>query len=111
MAVIAAQTMVRAGLEATYSAAAAGGDTFLNYGNQFIHVKNGHSGDQTVTIETPGTVDGLAISNRSVVVTAGEERFIGPFPPAYYNNSTGYVSLTYSGVTALTIAVITQGAL
>ena len=113
MATLTAQVMTRAGLEVTYSAATVspGYDQFLNYGNQFIHIRNGHSGDQTVTISTPATLDGLDVNPRSVVITANEERFIGPFPPAVYNNSSGLVTLSYSGVTALTLAVITQGAL
>jgi len=111
MATIAAQAMTRTGLEETYSSAAGGGDDFINYGNQFLHIKNGSAGDITVTIVTPGTVDGLAISNRAVIVSAGEDRFIGPFPPAYYNDSSGKVALTYSGVTSLSLAVITHGAL
>lgn len=104
MAVLTVQNVVRAGLEATYAAAAAGGDSFPNDGKDtFAHVKNGSGGSIDVTIETPGTVDGLAIADRVVAVPAGEERMIGPFPTATYSNSVG---LTYSGVTSLTVAAI-----
>ena len=110
MATIAAQTISRTGLEAVYSAAASGGDNFVNTGKEFLHVKNGSAGDITVTIVTSATVDGLAVSDRAVVVTANEERFIGPFPTPYYNNASSQVALTYSGVTTLTLAVLNPGA-
>ena len=41
MATLSAQAVVEAGLEASYSAAAAGGDEWANTGSEFIHVKNG----------------------------------------------------------------------
>ena len=109
MATLTAQTIVRAGLEATYAACAGGGDEFVNTGAEFIHIKNGHSGTQTVTIATPNTVDGLAIADRAVAVTNAEERMIGPFPPGIYNDGNGKVQLTYDAVTALTIAILKLG--
>jgi len=109
MATLAAEQIVRAGLSPTFNAAAGGGDEFVNTGNEFIHVKNGHSGSQDVVIETPATVDGLAVADRTVSVPNGEERIIGPFPVATYNDVAAKVQLTYSGVTLLTIAVLKPG--
>jgi len=106
MATLTVEEIVRAGLEPTFNAAAGGGDEFENSGSEFIHVKNGHSGAQTVTIATPATVDGLAVADRAVAVPAGEERVIGPFPRSTYNDAAGKVQLTYSGVTLLTLAVM-----
>lgn len=106
MAVLTVQSVSRSGLEATYASCAVGGDTFVNSGYEIIHIKNGHSGAQTVTITTPATTYGLAIADPAVEVTAGEERFIGPFPPAVFNGASDTVSLTYSGVTSLTIAIL-----
>lgn len=94
------------GLEATKNAAAGGGDVFVNDGNIVIIVENGSAGDITVTATSTGTVQGLAIADPAIVVTAGEERMIGPFDPAIFNNSSGQVALTYSGVTSLTVQVI-----
>jgi hypothetical protein len=51
-------------------------------------------------------VDGLAIAERTVVVTAGESRKIGPFPPNIYNQSDGMVYLDYSAVTDVTVALM-----
>lgn len=106
MAVLTAQAISRTGLEATYDSAAAGGDSFVNTGVEFIHIKNGSGGDITVTAATTVTVDSLAVADLAVVITAGEERMIGPFPCRWYGTSVG---LTYSGVTSLTLAVLQPG--
>lgn len=108
MATLTVQTIARTGLETTYAAAAAGGDQFANDGKEFLHVKNGSGGDITVTIESQVSSPpaGTAVTNQAVVVTAGEERMIGPFPKSAYNDASGYVQITYSGVTTLTIAAI-----
>jgi len=109
MATLTAQTVVRAGLEATYASCAAGGDEFVNTGDEFIHIKNAAVADQTVTIATPATVDGLAVADRAVVITASEERFIGPFPSSTYNDANSKVQLTYDAVITMTIAVLKPG--
>ena len=110
MADLSIQSIVEAGLEATYASCAAGGDTFANDGSekQFLHVKNGDASDHTVTV-TPdisskdvrgyGT---LTRANVAVVVTAGEERFIGPFPTPAFETP----AITYDDVTSMTIAVL-----
>ena len=41
-----------------------------------------------------------------VVVTNAEERMIGPFHKAAFNDANGKVQITYSGVVALTIAAV-----
>jgi len=108
MATKSVQTIIRTGtgLTPAYTSCSGGGDVFPNAGNEVIHIKNGHSGAQTVTIVSQSTVDGLAVADRAIAIPAGEERFIGPFPQGTYNNSSGQVELTYSGVTSLTIAVL-----
>lgn len=103
MATLTVQDIVRTGLETTYADAAGGGDDFANTGVEFIHIKNGSGSDITLTIVTTETIDGLAVADRTVVITAGEERMIGPFPCRWYGAS---VSLTYSDVTSLTLAII-----
>ena len=45
-------------------------------------------------------------SNVAVAVPAGEERLIGPFPKAAFNDANNKVQLTYSSHTGLTIAVL-----
>jgi len=100
------QQIVRTGLEQTYAAAHADGNKFSNDGRMFLHVKNGAGAPITVTIQTPGQVDGLAIADQVVTVTNGEERMIGPFPPNIYNQDDRMVYVDYSSVTSVTAAVL-----
>lgn len=106
MAELTVQNISITGLEATFASAAGGGDTFKNDGRTFFEVNNGSGGDITLTFTTPGTVQGVAIADPTVVVTAGERRHIGPFDPSIFNNSSGLVAVGYSGVTSLTVAAI-----
>lgn len=111
MATLTTQNIVEAGLEASYAAAAAGGDTFVNdtSGRSFIHVKNGGGSDITVSIEavrssvSSGTYGPLTKEDISVSVTAGEDRFIGPIRAAAYGNNP---DIQYSDVTDVTLAVL-----
>ena len=100
------QDIVRAGLSPSYTAAIADGHSFANNGRVFAHIKNGDAAEKTITIQTPGTVDGLAVADRTVTIPASEERMIGPFAPAQYNQGNGTVYLDYSAVTSVTVAAI-----
>jgi hypothetical protein len=100
------QQIARTGLETAYSAAVADGGKFSNDGRMFLHVKNGAGAPINVTIQTPGTVDGLAVAEQVVAVTNAEERMIGPFPPNIYNQTDGMVYVDYSAVTDVTVALL-----
>ncbi len=102
------QQITSAGLEATYVAANADGNKFNNTDRTLFHVKNGGGGDVTLTFQTPGTVDGLAIAERTVVCTAGEERFWRGQPSIYNQPTTdaGMVYVDYSGVVSVTVAAL-----
>jgi hypothetical protein len=98
------QSITRAGLNPSYTAANADGHSISNDGKKtFLHVKNGGGGSVDVTVQTPGSVDGLAVADRVVAVPAGEERAIGPFPTAYYGST---VNVDFSGVTSVTVAAL-----
>lgn len=108
MAQLSVQAVTRAGtgLTPSYAAASGGGDTVKVGPTVFLHVKNGHSSAQTVTVVTPGTTaGGLAISDLAIAVPNGAERMIGPIDNSF-RGSGGLASITYSGVTSLTIAAI-----
>lgn len=80
------QTTARTGLNPSYTAATADGEGIDNDSQRVVlHVKNAGGGACVVSLDTPGTVDGLAIPSLDVTVPAGEERFIGPFPKNVYN--------------------------
>ena len=105
MAALTTQAVPSTGLSATANAAAGGGDTFP-FGS-IIRVFNGGGAPITVTMVTPGVVDGdLAVANRDVTVTNATAKFIRPTVD-YRDPDTGLVSLTYSGVTSVTVEVIT----
>jgi hypothetical protein len=107
MATLTPQVIKLTGLEAIYGACAAGGDQFITTGRTLIHVKNGHSSPQSVSATFTATCNhGVAAEVKTVEVTNAEDRFIGPFLIEWFANSLGYVSLSYTGVTALTIAVL-----
>ena len=90
-------------------AAAGGGDVFPNTGQEILIIKNGGGSAVTLTVVTAATVDGLAVADLTASIGAGETRALGPFPPSIYNDTLvngGNVSLTYSAVTSVTVAVL-----
>lgn len=91
------------GLEPAYVAAEGDGNSVANTGEQFVHVKNGSGVSVTVTVQTPATVQGIDIDEVEVAIAAGEERMIGPWPPAVYNQAGGLVYVDYSAVTTVTV--------
>jgi len=98
------QEIVRAGLTPVLAAANTDGSYIPNDGRVFLQVKNTNGAAVTVTIDTPGSVDGNAIANLAVIIplTSGD-KLIGPFPPAIYNQSDGTIKVTFSAVTDVTI--------
>ena len=100
------QKVVLGGLSPTYAAASAGGNEFENSGREFIHVKNGHTSPQTVTVNSQVVCNQGFDHDVAVAIPASEERMIGPFPQSRFNDAGGKVQVTYSGVTALTIAAV-----
>lgn len=107
MALLTVQNISTTGLGPTYAAANAGGDTFPNNGRTLLHVKNGGASAVTVTLVSAKTCNQGFQHDLQVSVPAGGERMIGPFPPDRFNNeSTGQVSVTYSGVTSVTVAAL-----
>lgn len=105
MATVTTQSITNAGAATTYSAASPGGDRFLPADGTFLHVKNGSGSPITVTLVTPGTVDGLAITDRAVSVPATSERFIA-VPDSLYRSSDGLADITWSATTTVTFAVV-----
>jgi hypothetical protein len=96
------QAIVRTGLETTYAAVdGTNGNQFQNDGRMFLHVKNGSGAPISVYVDARATVNDLTI-----VVTNGESRDIGPFPPNLYNDANRRVQVTYSSGTTVTEAVL-----
>lgn len=103
---LAVQSISRDGLEATFSAAPSDGVSFANDGRVLLEVYNGGGGSINVTVQTPNTVDGLAIADRVVAVGAGERYHIGLFDPDDYNQSDRTVYVDFSGVIDVVVAAL-----
>jgi hypothetical protein len=108
MATLTINPVVRAGLNLTTvdTAAAGGGDEFVNTGREMFYANNASGGAIVITFVTTPTVDGLAIADRTVSVPAGEIMVVGPFATSQYNDTAEKIQVTYDGVTSLTVAVI-----
>ena len=106
MPILTNQIVTLAAIAPSYAACAAGGDEFVNSGRDFIHIKNGHTSPQTVTVNSQTVCDQGVDHDVPVVVTNAQERMIGPFPKGRFDDTGGKVQLTYSGVVALTIAIV-----
>lgn len=104
MALLNTQAISQTGIAPTFVAGSAGGDTFRNNGTNFIHVKNGGASSITVTIDSVEKCNHGFDHNLTVSVAAGAERIIGPFDEKRFNNESGQVSVSYSGVTSVTVA-------
>jgi hypothetical protein len=93
-------------LDAQLGPATSGGDDCQTGAGVFLVVKNADASSHTVTLVTPGTVDGdLAIADRAVVVAAGKTELI-PLTATYRNPATGRANITYDAVTSVSVAVI-----
>jgi hypothetical protein len=117
------QTAARAGLTTTYTASGASpllnvADTFIfqNTGKEYLLFQKTGATACVVTIDTPGTVDGLAVAQRTVTVGAGSGDAIattplviaGPFPPATYNTpgTSMFSGFTLDNITGLSVRII-----
>ena len=69
---------------------------FRNNGRALLHVNNTTGSTVTMTFETPGTVDGLAITDKTATLVTGKAAVFGPFPPATYNNEEGEVKVAFN---------------
>ncbi len=108
MATKSVQTIIYAGIEGVYTQCATA-DKVLAGAATFLHFKNGSGAPITVTVATPGTVDGLAIADPTAIVAAGGERFVGPLAVGTFGDADDarLVALSYSDVTSLTFAALT----
>ena len=112
---IAVTDITRTGVALPASTAGqADGHKVQNDGRVFLHVTNNHATlERSVTVQTPGDVLGLGISELVVPIPAnGGVRIIGPFPRHVFNrvNSVDmgmiYVDEDAAGPTDLALRVL-----
>ncbi len=98
------QQIVRGGIVPTMGAAHADGHAIANDGeNVFFAVLNGSGSSINVTVQTPNSVDGNAISDKVVAVAAGVLKYFGPYPRKDYNQGNEEIYVDISLVTTITI--------
>lgn len=108
MADVAAQPIPLTGLvNATYSAASAGGDTFTDTGKEVVHVKNNNAASLTVTVDSIQACDQGADHDLPIVIPAGQEAFLPILSVARFADpTTKKVTLSWSVTPSVTFAVI-----
>lgn len=105
------QSPTLGGIAPGYTAADVGGDYFLptESGKYLVHVKNGHTASQTVTINDPNSVVPPGAKSFDpdvdVAVPNAAERMFVVDVGRFKHPTTGKIELAYSGITALTIGV------
>lgn len=91
-------------------AANTGGDTAATGAGLFLLAQNTSGGSLTITIATPGVVDGdLAVADRTFTVAATSGLSVIPLAAVYRDPATGRAAITYPGgvaAGALKVAVI-----
>ena len=107
---VSVEQALKSGLTATYTSSGlltANNYKVRNDGKVFLHFKKSGAGACTVTIVTPNTSQGLAISDQTVTVPATTgDVFVGPLPPSLFNNASSDVEFTISDTVGLSFAVI-----
>jgi len=87
------------------AAAAATGNKYPCDGKTWLHAKNTGT-IKVLTISTPGTVDGLAVAERTISLPATTgDIMIPPFPPSQYAQADGQVYIDLDLATAVTYCV------
>lgn len=110
MATLTVQTSSSIGALINWTGAGPTGDKFVNTGHELLLIRNIGESSQTATIDTPGTLDGLAIAQRTFSVEdSGAIGVIGPFDKAVYNDGSGFVNFAMDDQTNILVAVIRRG--
>jgi hypothetical protein len=108
---LATQQVADEGTVITMTAANVDGHILDGGGDVLLKVTNGSGVSVNVTVQTPGTVDGLAVAEQIVAVAAGATKYIGRFQPSTYDRPVGAadegkVYVDFSAVTSVTVAAI-----
>lgn len=99
-------SIARTGITDTLTAANVDGHTIANNGTMWFEVLNGSGGSIDVIVGPSDTVDGLAVTPRTVAVAAAARKKFGPYPKAHYGST---VTVTFSAVTTVTVGAFNLG--
>lgn len=87
-------------------AAEGDGNVFTNKGRELLLVANGDIDPVTLTFATTAQIDGEDADDKEIIVPANSSVILGPFPVGWYNNGDGQVTVTFSSVADVEVAVI-----
>jgi hypothetical protein len=94
-------------LTPSFEAANADGNYFKNTGKIFVYAKNANVGaSRTITIASQVECNQGSTHNVTITVPASSEEMCGSFDVNRFNDSDGYVQMTYDDEADLTLAVI-----
>lgn len=82
-------SLSHSGVAQSLSAASGDGHKFANTGEELVVVANDYTETVTMTVQTGGTVGGLAIADVTVALTAGQTKLVGPFNRTIFNQPGG----------------------
>jgi hypothetical protein len=83
----------------------ANGDTFVNDGKTFMHIKNANAGTCTVTVASAANCNqGFNHPNVVVVAASTGDEIIGDFDPARFGSTVTVTS--YTQTTSVLVAMI-----
>lgn len=101
---LAVQQITRSGngLVQSNGAANAAGHSVPNDGQVFLEVVT-TTNACVVTIDTPGSVDGNAIANKTHSIGTATTRKLGPYPPSTYNQADNSIYVDFDLVTGVSI--------
>ncbi|MBP2331236.1 hypothetical protein JOF56_011621 [Kibdelosporangium banguiense] len=93
------------GFAAVDAAASPNGMFYRSDGTELIVVKNLDASPHTMTVDIPVTVDGQAVTDKTVTVAAGATVVAGPYGPEY-RQADGSVCLNFDSATSMTVGVL-----
>lgn len=80
---------------------------FANDGKVILLAEKTGASDCTYTVTTPKTLGGLALADQTGTVAASTgDKIIGPFEPSTHSDSNGDVTIAFSNIAGLTVAVV-----
>lgn len=106
--VIATQKLAQAGLAPSYTAAAAS-QKIKPGPRTFLHVRNAHNADHTITLDDPTSVTPVGASafnpDVAVSVVQATSKFIGPVDDRFADRAdTGRADIAWSATTSMSVA-------
>ena len=103
--IVPVQNLVKAGAAPTFTACTQVDLQVTNDGHTILEFKNTNAATRTITVQTPGTVDGNAVADPVATIAANTGDLIfKPFAPTFYNQADGNIYVDLSAFADVTVA-------